>query len=102
MKLILNNKTNEVITIDNFNRNLDIPDSEVLFNIYFSTSNIADAAGMNYLIQYADTPITSYKLYDDDDTEVLNVSSTEVSLTSFNETFQNGYYNANASLREAE
>lgn len=102
MKLILNNKTNEAIIIDNFNRNLDIASQEILFNVYFSSNNIAGMSSMNYLTQYATTPITAYKILNNNDDVLLNVVNADAKLTSFNETFTNDYYNANASIQVME
>ena len=102
MKLILNGKENEVIKIDNFSRNLDIPDPSVEFNIYFSTENIQNIQSMNYVTQYANTAITSYKILSEEDDVLLSVQDVTASLTSFNETFTNSYYNANASISVSE
>lgn len=102
MKLILNNKNNENIAITNFNRNLDIDNPTILFNIYFSTDNLADITSMNYLAQYANTKITAYKILNNDDDVLLEVNDINAKLTSFNETFTNDYYNANASIQIME
>lgn len=98
MKLILNNKTNEVIKCDSFNRNLNIPASDIIFNISFSTNNIIDALSMNYLTQYIDTPITNYKLFTDEDELIFDSGFTNAKLSSFNENFYNDSYNANGSI----
>jgi hypothetical protein len=73
MKLILNGKENEVIKIDNFSRNLDIPDPSVEFNIYFSTENVLNIQSMNYVAQYANQGITSYEILSDEDDVLLSV-----------------------------
>ena len=102
MKLILNDRVNEIINIDNFSRNLDIPDPTIEFNIYFSTDNIENIQSMNYVTQYANTTITSYKILNDDNDILLSVDDIDAQLTSFNETFTNTYYNANASITVSE
>ena len=102
MKLILNGKENEVIKIDNFSRNLDIPDPSVEFNIYFSTENVLNIQSMNYVAQYANQGITSYEILSDEDDVLLSVQNVTATLTSFNETFTNNYYNANASISVSE
>ncbi len=99
MKLILNNNNNENIIITNFNRNLDIDNPIILFNIYFSTDNLADITSMNYLTQYANTKITAYKILNNDNDVLLEVNDINAKLTSFNETFTNDYYSANASIQ---
>ena len=98
MKLILNNKTAEAIGIDNFSRSLDIPDTSVLFNVYFSTNKLEDMPSMNYLTQYASLPITAYKIVDGDNTVVSEVTGITAHLTSLNENFYEGSYNANGSI----
>ena len=102
MKLVLNNKANEAILIDNFNRNLDISNPEILFNVYFSSNNVAGMNSMNYLAQYANTPITAYKILNDQDEVMLDVAEADAKLVSFNESFTNDYYNANASIQVME
>jgi len=99
MKLILNNKNDEVIVITNFNRNLDINNPVILFNIYFSTDTLENISTMSYLTQYAEAKITSYKILDNDDKLLLDVNNIDAKLTNFNETFTDGYYSANASVQ---
>jgi len=98
MKLILNNKASEAIGIENFSRSLDIPDTTVLFNTYFSTNRLEDMPSMNYLTQYASLPITSYKIIDNDDTVISEVTNITAHLTSLNENFNEGSYSANGSF----
>lgn len=102
MKLVLNGKTDELIKVDNFSRNLNIPSEEVLFDINFFTSDLTNALSMNYITQYATNPITSYTLMDDEGNIVLNVEETEAKLISFNENFFNNSYNASAIIQELE
>lgn len=102
MKLILNNKMNEAIKIDSMSRSLNIPDTQVLFDINFSTNNLADATSMSYLIPYATTPITAYALYDDDDNLIVEDAEADAKLISFNENFSNNFYNSNASIQVKE
>ena len=98
MKLIFNNKATEAIGIESFNRSLDIPDNSVLFNVSFSTSKLEDMASMNFLTQYASTNITSYKIMDNDNTVVSEVTDIVAHLTSFSENFYEGSYNAYGSF----
>ncbi len=98
MKLILNNKDQEPIGIDSFGRSLNIPNSSILFNVYFSTNDAENMASMNSLAQYTYEPITSYKLVRDNGVVAAEVNNIVAHLTNFNENFYDNAYNANASM----
>lgn len=102
MKLFLNGKINEPINIDSFNRNLNIPNEDILFDIFFSTNNLADALSFGHLVQYATTPITEYVLSTDDDEVVLNAEDVNAKLINFGENFSDGSYTASAAIQQME
>ena len=88
MKMILNNKANELIDVSSYSRSLNIPDTDVRFNLDLNFSGDYSANGVEYLANYANTDITSIKIYDDSDengTDLLVTGTIRAKLTSLNE-----------------
>ena len=84
MKMILNNKANELIDISSYSRSLNIPDADIRFNLDLNFSGDYSANGVEYLANYANTDITSIKIYNDD-TDLLVTGTIRAKLTSLNE-----------------
>lgn len=100
MKMILNNKADELIDISSYSRSLNIPDADIKFNLDLNFSGDYSANGIEYLANYANTDITSIKIYNDNDNdaELLVTGTIRAKLTSLNEVCnQDGRY-GNASM----
>lgn len=66
MELILNNKTNEVIKVEQFEATFDIHNPEISYSFFMATNNFNDFNSFSYLHQYNEIKITSFKLYRDE------------------------------------
>ena len=99
MKLILNNKTNEPIAINNLSRNLTLEDPEVSFDVYFSNDDRTTSASSQYLAQYEEQVISAYAILDNDNEPLLEVSNVEARLVSFSENYTDTFYSASGHIQ---
>ena len=99
MILILNDKINEEIHVDNVNRNLDVYDPNVLFTVNVSCNNREHATSIRKLADYDNVVITSYKVIDNNNRILIDEEDCEGHLTSYNESFTDDYYSLNATFQ---
>ena len=99
MILILNNKINEEMHVDNVSRNLDVYDPNVLFTVNVSCNNRTHATSIRRLADYENTTITAYKVIDANNQVLVNETDCEGKLTSYSENFTDDYYSLNATFQ---
>lgn len=95
MKMYLNNKSNEPITIANYNRNLDIPSEDIRFKLDVMFEGNYPAAGIEYLANYANENITSILIESESGNIALEYDTILAKLTNLyengNDEGKNGY-----------
>lgn len=104
LKMYLNGNMNQAIDLTSYSRNLNVPDTNVRFDLSINFSGDYSADGIEYFANYADTLITDIEIINEaDNTVCLNSTNIKAKIQSLNESCDdNGRYGyATLSIYEA-